>query len=469
MSFVGVIDRIFEGVGNRDADLNRGRVNHGTNFYLVRSHDGSSLLFSFPAVINRNPLEDFPQCDAGSDGCIAGIIERIKSKVRDTPELRLLGGLDTAIPKNYGANIEPVTFCHVSYGTGNDLWKADGSNCLAGGKVLLNLSGALPYPAVSGNTPDSSEIRRLNGIFSALLDAVAKEVFAYDGKSAEKNALCSMDQKLIRASLESKGLVSFIADGTMPVRSYTKYRTYFRVAGPALYTVRRGGAVTYEHSSVPYECPAELTPVEMELPASGGVITGLGIRKKEVFAVVGSNAEGKSTFLQTIRSGCDDHLPGDGREYTITSGNVMSAESSEADITGADIRLFFGSLPKGTTGTPENVIGKGSGSMGMAAQFTAALRKRASLIIIDEDKSATNLLVPNCIQSSEVTPLSVICKKERQKLGDSSILFAAATMDILTAEADRILKLSDHRMYAIRRDEFRIKLKEYLRNAADEL
>ncbi|MBQ3684131.1 MAG: hypothetical protein II925_00885, partial [Methanomicrobium sp.] len=428
-----------------------------------------SLIFSFPAVINHNPLEDFPECESGSDGCIAGIIERIKSKVHDTPELRLLGGLDTAVPKNYGANIEPVTFCHVSYGTGSDLWKADEKNCLSGGKVLLNLSGALPYPEVSTDTPDSFAIRRLNETFAALLDAVAKEVVSYDGKSAEKNALCSADQKRIRAALDSMGLVSFIADGTMPVRSYTKYRTYFRVAGPALYAVRKGNSVTYEHGSVPYECPSELTPVEMELPASGGVVTGLGIRKKEVFAVIGSNAEGKSTFLQTIRSGCDDHLPGDGREYTITSGNVMSAESSEADITGADIRLFFRSLPKGTSGTPANVTGKGSGSMGMAAQFTAALRRRASLIIIDEDKSATNLLVPNCIQSSDVTPLSVICRKERHKLGDSSILFAAATMDILTAEADRILKFSDHRMYAVGRDEFRVKLKEYLRNAADEL
>ena len=469
MSFGSVIDRVFEGIGTRDADINRSRVNYGTNFYLVRSHDGCSLIFSFPAVINHNPLEDFPECESGSDGCIAGIIERIKSKVHDTPELRLLGGLDTAVPKNYGANIEPVTFCHVSYGTGSDLWKADEKNCLAGGKVLLNLSGALPYPEVSTDTPDSFAIRRLNETFAALLDAVAKEVISYDGKFAEKNALCSADQKRIRAALDSMGLVSFIADGTMPVRSYTKYRTYFRVAGPALYAVRKGNSVTYEHGSVPYECPAELTPVEMELPASGGTVTGLGIRKKEVFAVIGSNAEGKSTFLQTIRSGCDDHLPGDGREYTITSGNVMSAESSEADITGADIRLFFKSLPKGTSGTPANVTGKGSGSMGMAAQFTAALRRRASLIIIDEDKSATNLLVPNCIQSSDVTPLSVICRKERHKLGDSSILFAAATMDILTAEADRILKFGDHRMYAVGRDEFRVKLKEYLRNAADEL
>lgn len=469
MSFGSVIDRVFEGIGSRDADINRIRVNYGTNFYLVKSHDGSSLIFSFPAVINHNPLEDFPECESGSDGCIAGIIERIKSKVHGNPALRPLGGLDTAVPKNYGANIEPVTFCHVSYGTGSDLWKADEKNCLSDGKVLLNLSGALPYPEVSTDTPDSSAIRRLNETFAALLDAVAKEVISYDGKSAEKNALCSMDQKQIRAALEPKGLVSFIADGTLPVRSYTKYRTYFRVAGPALYAVRKGNSVTYEHGSVPYECPAELTPVEMELPASGGTVTGLGIRKKEVFAVIGSNAEGKSTFLQTIRSGCDDHLPGDGREYTITSGNVMSAESSEADITGADIRLFFKSLPKGTSGTPANVTGRGSGSMGMAAQFTAALRRRASLIIIDEDKSATNLLVPNCIQSSDVTPLSVICKNERDKLGDSSILFAAATMDILTAEADRILKFGDHRMYAVGRDEFRVKLKEYLRNAADEL
>ena len=147
----------------------------------------------------------------------------------------------------------------------------------------------------------------------------------------------------------------------------------------------------------------------------------------------------------------------------------MSAESAEEDISGSDISLFFKSLPPGISGTPKCVTGRGSGSMGMAAMFSKALLKKSSIIIIDEDKSATNLLIPNCMQSEDVVPLSVICKDNRQNLGDSSVLFAAATMDILVAEADRIMEFKSHQPFGINREEFRLKLKNHLLSVAERL
>ncbi|MBP2133465.1 putative ABC-class ATPase [Methanomicrobium sp. W14] len=429
-----------------DAFLDEKRIRPGTNFYFAKSPDRTSLIFSYPVFVKCRLLEDFPEAKEGYDGAVAGLIESIKDKCREISALHPLGGLDTGCPGNYSPNIEPVTFCRVSSGTGQMLWKAGPDNYMNDDGIFLTLCGAVPYPG----DPVCGNVRRAGEIFSSLLESVAELSFRFSRKSAEAGAMCSLDQKLLRKNLSLAGLVSFIADNTLPARTYTRHRGYFRIAGPG------------KSSNVPFVCPLELEPVEMELMASGGSVTGLGIRKKEVFAVTGSNAEGKSTFLQTVRSGCDDHLPGDGREQVVTSGSVMTAESCESDISGSDISMFFSALPPGASGSPKCVFGSGSGSMGMAAQFSEAVRKKAQVIVVDEDKSATNLLVPNCMQGMNVTPLSLICRKHREKLGGSSVVFAAATMDILVSEADRIMEFRDHTAFGIKRDDFRKKLRQYL-------
>lgn len=452
-SWSGAMARILEKAGSPDITVDAKRVNPGTNTYLVRSYDGSALQFSFPVIIRCSLLEGCSFAETGSDGVVGAFIEEVKAHSGSVRGLHALGGLDTDRPENYRGNIEPVTFCRSSFGAGQRLWKAGSENYLDNRGIRIVLSGAVPYPG----EPTPSNTRRIGDLLSELMESVSVIAFGIERKKAERSALCSADQKMMRDTLDSKGLVSFIGDGTKSVRSYTRYRGHFRVAGPD------------EISNIPFRCPVELEPVEMELPASGGCITGLGIRKKEIFAVSGSNAQGKSTFLQAIRSGADDHMPGDGREHVVTAGNVMTAESGETDISGADIGIFFSALPPGVSGTPRNVYGRGSGSMVMAAQFQEAVRKKASLIVVDEDRSATNLLVPNCMQSDEITPLSAICRKQREKLGDSSVLFAAATMDVLIAEADRIMEFREHVATGIGRDEFRRMLKKHLESVIRDL
>ncbi|ADN37143.1 ABC transporter, ATPase, predicted [Methanolacinia petrolearia DSM 11571] len=453
-SWSDVLPAILEEESGGDIAFEAGKMNPGVNTYLVRSYDRSALIFSFPAVIRCGlPGQDLLPDKRGYDGAVGAFIEEVKGHSRSIEGLRPLGGFDTGFPQNYSANIEPVTFCRSSFGAGQQLWKADSENYLDDKGVHVILSGALPYPGL----PSEPNIRIIRDKLSGLMESVAEIVFGLDEKKTEKYALCSADQKMIREVLDSKGLVAFVGDGTRGVRTYTRHRGHFRVAGPN------------EISNIPFRCPVELEPVEMVLPASGGSITGLGIRKKEIFAVTGSNAQGKSTFLQVIRSGSDDHMPGDGRENVVTLGNVMTAESGEFEIPGADISMFFSALPPGMSGTPKNVYGGGSGSMVMAAMFQEAVRKNASLIVVDEDRSATNLLVPNCMQSEDVTPLSVICRSRREKLKGSSVIFAAATMDILVAEADRIMKFQDHAAVGILRDEFRSGLKRHLESVIRDL
>ena len=73
-----------------------------------------------------------------------------------------------------------------------------------------------------------------------------------------------------------------------------------------------------------------------------------------------------------------------------------------------------------------------------------------------------NLLVPGCLQSGEVTPLSTLLATRREALGETAILFAASSLDILIAQADRILTLRGHEAQAIDPAEFRRRLDRHL-------
>jgi predicted ABC-class ATPase len=262
---------------------------------------------------------------------------------------------------------------------------------------------------------------------------------------------------MLRERLASRMLVSFIGDDSRLPRKYTRHRCFFRTAG------RKEGV------NVPFVCPAELDPVELELPATCRVVTGLGIKEREVFAVAGSNAQGKSTFLEGIIAGMDDHAAGDGREHVVTVRGVRTAEASNCELAGSDVSMFFNALPPGMEGTVTAAYGTGSGSMVMAQQVQDAIRRRSPLLIIDEDRAAPNLLVKSCLQQEEINPLSEILARNRGRLGGTALVFAACAMDTLIAQADRIMVLDRHVAGAIDRKEFRQMLRDSLRKTADDM
>jgi predicted ABC-class ATPase len=253
------------------------------------------------------------------------------------------------------------------------------------------------------------------------------------------------------------GLVAFVADGSRLARTTTRHRPFYRVAGPK------------EGVSIPFACPKEIGAMEVELPASGRTVTGLGIRKREVLAVAGSNAQGKTTFLEGVLAGMDDHLPHDGRELVVTVRGACIAESTNIGLAGADISMFFHALPPGVSGTVRSVHGMGSGSMTMAHQVQSALSRRSPLLIIDEDRAAPNLLVKSCLQKEEITPLSEILAHEREKMGETALVFAACAMDTLIAQADRIMVLDRHVTAGIDPAAFRRTVADHLRKTADKL
>jgi uncharacterized protein len=411
----------------------------GVTAYAVRSFDGDALRFSLPVIVRRPLLSEVPLDVRGAAGAIALIIERIKQQASSVPALGPLAGKGTGFPQHYASTTEPYTLVRSPSALASDLWHADTRNLADEGGVHLLLCGAVPCPARFSPV----DIFRVTETVAALCDAVTDTVFSLTVRVLETAWINALDQQLLRERLPSLGLVSFIGDGARLARHCTRYRCFFRTAGPK------------EGVNVPFTCPQELSPVELELAASNRTVTGLGIRKREVFAVAGSNAQGKTTFLDGILAGMDDHAAGDGRELVVTVDGLCTAEAVNCELAGADVSMFFSALPPGMAGTARAACGMGSGSMTMAFQVQGAIARGAPLLVIDEDRAAPNLLVKSCLQTGEVTPLSEILAHDRGKLGDTALVFAACAMDALIAQADRILVLDRHAASAIDRDVFR--------------
>lgn len=433
--------------------IDRAHVVRNVTAYCVRSFDNNALIFAIPVLVSRPFLSEISLGPRGASGAVASIIEHIKKKARTEAGLGPLTGRNTHSPGLFAAFTEPFTIVTSPSALASDIWHAGDRNFADPAGVHLLLNGAVPCPA----TFSQQEVASVTEAVAHMCDTVAGIVFAVPVPELVRAWTSALDQRMLRDRLPELGLVAFIGDGTRLARCHTRYRCFYRTAGPD------------ERVNIPFVCPDDLMPCELELPASNRTVTGLGIRKKEVFAVAGSNAQGKTTFLKGIMAGVDDHAEGDGREVLVTVHGLCTAEAMNSMLTGADVSMFFSALPPGISGTPRAASGMGSGSLNMAYQVQRAVERHSPLLIIDEDRAAPNLLVRSCLQSGEVTPLSEILCHHREKMGDTALIFAACAMDTLVAQADRIMILDRHVAYAVDRGEFLDRMATSLQKIAGDL
>lgn len=88
----------------------------------------------------------------------------------------------------------------------------------------------------------------------------------------------------------------------------------------------------------------------------------------------------------------------------------------------------------------------------MAFRISDALRREAPYIVIDEDRSAQNLMVPCYMSSADVRSLAA--------------LLAGSGMELLIAQADRIVRLCQHQPHALSVPEYRNGLHAYYEKMA---
>lgn len=235
------------------------------------------------------------------------------------------------------------------------------------------------------------------------------------------------DMRHVQARLEERGLVAFVADGSVLPR----------VSGVS--------DLPADRSVIAFRAP-EAASVVLDFP-NAGKVRGLGIRKG-VTVVIGGGFHGKSTLLNALGKGIYPHIAGDGRERVITSINAMMACAEEGrSIQGLDISAFVDSLPikaDPRTFFTENA----SGSTSEAAAIVESMLAGADLLLIDEDSSATNFLIRDrhmrrLIPEDPITPLFDRVRELHADHGVSTVIAAGGSSDYLGV-ADQVIAMRDY-------------------------
>ncbi|WKA47860.1 ABC-ATPase domain-containing protein [Geobacillus zalihae] len=237
-------------------------------------------------------------------------------------------------------------------------------------------------------------------------------------------------QHAIRRYLREHGLVAFVKNGAILPRE----------SGVSDKPLQRG--------AVPFQSPPELE-IAIPVPHRAEPIKGMGIRKG-ITLIVGGGYHGKSTLLQALEHGVYDHIAGDGREFVITdSGAVKIRAEDGRSVASVDISPLIGALPYGKE-TTQFSTENASGSTSQAASMIEMIEAGASAFLIDEDTSATNLLIRDArmqaLVAKEAEPITPYIDKARQLFRDygiSTVLVVGGLGDYLDI-ADCVIKMEQY-------------------------
>ncbi|MFO8050808.1 MAG: ABC-ATPase domain-containing protein [Thermoplasmatota archaeon] len=273
--------------------------------------------------------------------------------------------------------------------------------------------------------------KAMDMFFEELPSIVRGSMFfeAYEEEEVMDHVRTKEDSSYLREKLREMGLVSFIGDGSLlPRRSGIDDRPM-------------------ERGAVPFRSPESMR-VSVDLP-NRGEVTGMGV-EEGVTLVVGGGYHGKSTVLRAVELGIYDHVPGDGRELVVTDPNAVKIRAEDGrKVTGTDISSFINDLPFGSD-TDNFSTENTSGSTSQAANIVEALEVKASLLLIDEDTSATNFMIRDHrmqeLVSRENEPITPFIDKVRplyHEHGVSSIIVVGGSGDYFDV-ASRVIMMENY-------------------------
>ena len=254
---------------------------------------------------------------------------------------------------------------------------------------------------------------------------------------------CIENQEAVRGVLADRDLVAFIGEGAV--------------------LPRESGASERPMSAeqaVPFDSPAAFR-VEIEVPhadagAPGRLWRGMGV-PRGVVLLVGGGYHGKSTLLRALERAVVPHVPGDGRETVVTDPTLVKirAEDGRA-ISGVDIHGFIDNLPllPGES-QPRNTrvfsTPGASGSTSQAASIAEAIEAGATGLLLDEDTSATNLMVRDAEMQAlihpddePITPFVDRVRELFDAFGISTVLVTGSSGDYFGV-ADAIIEMKAYR------------------------
>ena len=294
-----------------------------------------------------------------------------------------------------------------------------------GGHIEARMAVGLP---AQGRSVDARAARTM---LLEELPEIVRQALTPDGVNEEKARLhveSVEDADHLRKNLPALGLVAFVADGAILPRE----------SGASDLPLRQG--------AVPFESPEEYR-VSVVLP-NRGAVSGMGI-PGGVTLVAGGGFHGKSTLLAALSWGVYDHVPGDGRELVVTRPDAAKIRAEDGrGVTGVDISAMVGTLPGGKT-TENFSTPNASGSTSQAANIAEALEVGASLLLVDEDTSATNFMVRDgrmreLVQKEPISPFIDLARPLHRTLGVSTVVVVGGVGDYLDV-ADQVLLMENYK------------------------
>ena len=261
-------------------------------------------------------------------------------------------------------------------------------------------------------------------INSNLPSTVALFIKYFDKERSKKVSELAEKQKALREWLKTSDYCAFIANGSILPRDS---KTGMAMEG-----------------AVPFAAPND-----EEIEACG--IKGLGI-KKGVTIITGGGYSGKSTVLDTISACIYDHILGDGRELCVTDTSAMSISAEDGRcIKNLDISPFISWIPGGDT--KKFMTEHASGSTSQAANILEAISGESKLLLIDEDRSATNFMIRDAlmkelIKREPITPFTERVNELYDSLGVSTILVIGGSGEYLSV-ADNVYLMDEYVIYNV--------------------
>jgi len=298
----------------------------------------------------------------------------------------------------------------------------------ADGRIEARFTAGLPAAGrrVLGRRAERLLLETLPALVESTLPACA-----HSPATVAEHIEVNEDADFMRGQLDARGLVAFVADGSLlPRRSGIDDRPL------------DGDRAT------PFKTPPGLGVTLGR--TNGAPVSGMGI-PHGVTLLVGGGYHGKSTVLDALARGVYNHRPGDGRERVVTDPTAMTVQAEDGrSVAGADISPFIGALPGGQD-TAAFSTPNASGSTSQAAAVIEALEAGCRLLLVDEDTAATNFMIRDrrmqaLVRGDDepITPFIDRVRSLHADAGASTVLVIGGSGDYLDV-ADRVIGMIRYR------------------------
>ena len=267
-------------------------------------------------------------------------------------------------------------------------------------------------------------------IFEQLPEIVEKSII-YDNlnkKALKEQIILVLDQEYVRKILKEKGFVAFVPNGSVLPRE-------------------SGVSDKPMKNAVKFKSP-EKFEITLKLP-SGKKVSGMGI-PKGITLIVGGGYHGKSTLLAALERGVYNHIAQDGREFIISESDAVKIRAEDGrNVEKVNISGFINNLPQNKD-TRAFSTENASGSTSQAANVAEALEYGTSLLLIDEDTSATNFMIRDgrmqklvAKEKEPITPFIDRIKELYDNFGVSTILIVDGSGDYFDV-ANHVIMMDEY-------------------------